>query len=295
MSVAYDIGHNSGAAPLEEFLSEESAPLRQRALDLIAGATRAAVTDEDSAGKATLLAKMMADHIKTIDAAREERKKPFLESGRTVDRVYNGLKDQVHTTRAKVVDLIDAYRKRKEAEAAAERKRLQEEADRQRRLAEQAERDRLAAEAKAQREAEEAQRKIREAQEEAARAGNRAAAAEAARAQAELDRQESERRQAALQAEMDARAAADRAAETEAAAAAVTAAPIDSGYGAKASGRKVFKVEITDLTAAIKHARRIDEAAIIAAVQTVFERQVKAGVRTLPGAEVIESTQTVIR
>ena len=72
-------------------------------------------------------------------------------------------------------------------------------------------------------------------------------------------------------------------------------APIASAYGPKASRRARFPVKITDLTKAIAHARRVNEPAIRAAVLTIFEAQVRAGVRTLPGAEVIEDSQTVVR
>ena len=244
------IGHNS--ADLSAILAEESEPLKTRAESLIAAFGRAAVTDDETAGKAATLAKMMKECQKAIDEARVARKEPFLEGGRTVDAHFKAISATLDGPIKSTVGMIDAFRREQEAKAEAERRRLAEEARKQQEQAEAAERARLAA----------------------IQSGDGAAA---------------------LDAEMAARTADENAQAIAARAASVTAAPIDGGMGAKAFGRKVWTAEITDQKAALKHAMKVDSAAIMAAVQSVYDRQVKAGVRDLPGATVHETTQTVIR
>lgn len=240
------IGHNSGAAPLTEMLPEETIDLKSRADELVAAAGRAAVTDDETAGKAVTMAKMLKEHAKKIDDTRKTRKEPFLEDGRTVDRHFQALAEPVTKAVISVVALIDGYRRQKDAEAAAERRRIQDEAD------------------KAAREA--------------------AAILEKAKEQP-----------ITVESEVAYQTAQDRAAALTQQANATTAAPIASEYGFKAGARKIWKAEITDLTAAIKHARKIDPAAVEAAIQQIYDRQVRAGVRALPGAAVTEDSATVIR
>jgi flagellar biosynthesis GTPase FlhF len=299
------IGDNSAAVPLAEILAEETAALEKRALDLAGAAGRAAVTDDETAGKATLLAKMINEHRTVINKTRIERKEPFLVGGRTVDQHFSSLDKLLADTDAKgkiiggplahVVGLIDTYRREQEAKAAAERRRLEEEARKQREAAEAAERARREAEERAAREAEEAARKIAQAEAAARAAGNAEAAAKAAQARAEEETRQAAAREASMRAEIEARQRQEQAEALERQAQAVTAAPIDSGFGPKASGRKTYTAEITDLTVALRHARKVDEAAIRTAVQGIYDRQVRAGVRELPGATVHESSSTVIR
>lgn len=291
------IGHNQ--PPLTELLAEETVALKSRADDLIASAGRAKVEDDETAGRATTLAKMLAEHSKAIDKAREERKAPFLEAGRTVDRHFGALKQPVDVAKGQVVALLDAYRRKKEAEAAAERRRLEEEARKAREAAEAAERERRRIEEEAARQRREAEEAQRRAEEEARRQGDAAKAAEAARAREAAARQRAEEERKAdeerLAAEVEARRQRERADELAKQAAETTAAPIASEYGQKAFAKKVFKARITDLTAAIRHCRKVDEAAIREAVQKIYDRQVRAGVRELPGADVTEDSATVIR
>lgn len=297
------IGHN--LPPLADQLVEETIDLKRRAEALAEAADRATVTDDDTAGKAALLVKMMRDHRKVIDDDRVARKAPYLEAGRAVDAHFAGLAGLVATLdgkgkvvggpEARVAGLVDEYRREQERKAAAERARLEEEARQERLRAEAAARAQREAEERARRDAEEAARKIREAEAEAARAGDKAKAEEAARLRAEQEARDAKAREDALKAEIAARAAQDAAEALERQAAATKAGPIDSGFGAKASGRTTWKATITDLTAALKHARKVDEARIRAAVQEVYDRQVKAGVRELPGADVIAETTTIYR
>lgn len=294
--------------PLDQVLAEDSADLVARAKALAESAGRAVVTDDDTAGKATLLAKMIKEHIAAVDAKREETKAPYLQAGRTVDAHFHGIAGTLATytkvgTKEKltggplytVMEMIDGYRIKKEAAAEAERKRLEAEANAAREaavLAAQAQRE---AEERERKAAEESARRIAEAEAAAKAAGDREAQIRLAAERAEADLAEVAARERKLQAEIEERRQTEEADRLARLAAETHAAPIDSGLGAKASSRKVWTVEITDLTAAIKHARKVDEASVRAAVQTIYDRQVKAGVRDLPGATVRESSQTIIR
>lgn len=293
--------------PLAESLIDATAHLKKRADDLVASAGRAAVTDDDTAGKATLLAKMLKEHAAFIETAREERKKPFLEAGRTVDLHFAGLRSPLVGTDPKkiggaagdVVAMIDAYRRKKEAEAAEERRRLEEEARVEREKAEAALAAQRAAEERERQAALEAERRVREAEAKAAESKNKAVREKAAREAAELRAQQEKEaaaaRERAMQAEIEDRKRREVAAELDRKAAEVKATPISSGLGAKASSRSKWTVTVDDLAAAIKHCRRVDEATIAAAVQQIYDRQVRAGVRELPGATVKEDSQTIIR
>lgn len=277
------IGSNSGAN-LAEVLAEESAALAARAADLAAAAGRAAVTDEDTAGKATILAKMMRDHLKAIDDAREQSKRPYLEAGRTVDAHYSSIAGTLATFDAKkkpiggplcdVLTMIDGYRREQERLAEIERQRLAEEARKAREEAAAAERARQEAEREAARQAEEARK-----------AGDREAAARA----------EAEAAQQRLAAEIAQREASERAAELDRQASETRAAPIDTGLGVKASSRTTYQGTIVDFDKAIRWAVKLDRPAILAAVQAVVDRQVRAKNHTIPGVEVKPVTSTVIR
>lgn len=303
----HGIGGNN--PPLDEVLVVETEAMLSRAKDLAAGVGRATVIDEETAGKATLLAGLIKKHLTLVEDTREERKRPFLESGRIVDAHFGNIalvlaemdskKKLIGGPLAVLMGKLDAYRREQDRKAEAERLRLQEEANKQRALAVAAENARLAAEAAAKRAQDEADRKVREAEEAARQAGNAAAAAEARRqreaAEALRAAEDAASRERNLQAEIDQEKAATAAAELDHQAAHTVAAPISSGYGPKAFGRKVWKAEITDLTAALKHCRKVDEATLLAAAQQIYDRQVRAGVRTLPGATVAETSTTQIR
>lgn len=260
MELSYGPGHN--AAPLAEVLAEDTAQLERRADELIDASSRAKAVDDDTAGRCVTLAKMLRAHAQDVDKARVAAKQPFLDGGRAVDSHYQRISGPLGLAQAGVIAHIDAYRRKQEAAAAEVRRKLEEEAQAQRRAAQAAEQARQEAEAKA-------------------------AASDNARASAQA-------RAAAMEAELDARRRLDAANELAAKAEATVAAPIASEHG-KGSRRVVWKVEITDLTAALRHARKVNEAAMRECVQGIFERQVKAGARELPGASVVEDSATIIR
>jgi hypothetical protein len=260
--------------PLGEQLVLETIALETRIAERVASAQeRAVVATEDDAEKATLLLAMMRELYGEVDAARTARKAPYLEAGRVIDAHFADLqfplvgpspKQKFGGAYGELHARLDGYRKRREAEAAAERARLEAEARRQREAAEAAERKR--------REAEEAQRRA-----------TTAAEAEKAR------RQKAEN-------ELAARKAADAAVDLEARAVNAEApVVIHSGYGPKASRRVVYRVEIVDLSLALRHCLKVDQHKIREAVQAVYDRQLRAGIRELPGAKIIADSTTQVR
>ena len=266
------IGHN--LPPLGALLVEETGEFKTRVAERVTSAReRAVVAGEDDAEKATLLVVMCRELYLEIENARGERKAPYLEAGRIIDAHFADLvlplvgpspKQKLGGAAGELHARLDAYRKRKEAEAAAERARLEAEARRQREAAETAERKR--------REAEEAQR----------------------RAASDAEREKARREKA--EAELAARTAADAAVDLEARALNAEApAVIHSGYGPKASRRTVYRVEIVDLSLALRHCLKVDQHKIRDAVQAVYDRQLRAGVKELPGAKIIEDSITQVR
>lgn len=295
--------------PLSEVLPEETRELSARATMLIEQADKSVVKDEETAQKTTLLAGMIRDHIGDIDKAREVRKKPYWDAGKMVDSHFNGIAGQLATfdnrnkviagPLFKVMGLLDEYRRRKEAAAEVERRRLEDEARKQREAAEAAERAQREAEERERRAAEEAQRRIREAEEAAQRANSAAAREkaqrEAAEARAAQEREAAAARQRQMEAELEQRRRQEEANRLDRQAAATTAAPVTTAYGVKSGRRTVWVVKIEDLTKAITHARRIDTAAVQVCIQQIYEKQVRAGVRSLPGAIIEEDSATTIR
>jgi hypothetical protein len=266
------IGHN--LPPLGEQLVLETIALETRIAERVASAQeRAVVATADDAERATLLLAMMRELYDEVDAARQERKAPYLLAGRQIDEHYSNLllplvgpspKQRMAGAYGELLSRLDSFRRRQEAAAAAERARLEIEADRQREVARAAERARLAAEA-------------------AQRSAVDKAAAEKARREK-------------VEAELTARKAQDAAAQFDARAEAAEAPQtIHSGYGQKAVRRTIWRVEITDLSAALRHCLTVDQHKIREAVQAVYDRQLRAGVRELPGAKIITDSTTQVR
>jgi hypothetical protein len=241
---------------------------------LVEQAGKATATDKDSVDKCIVLAGLIRDHIKAIDAERETVKAPHLAQCREIDNHYHGIEGLLvrYDGRRRpiggplfdVVRLVDDYRKEQER-IAEERRQASERA------------------------AEEARRKAQEAEERQRAAEREALAAtepadeEAARRRAAEEGLESER----LQREAK---SFDRHAEVV-----QQPGPIKTAYGMSARRRPVYKVEITNLTEALRHCRKVNETALMERVQTIYEAQVRAGVRTLPGAKITEDSATTIR
>lgn len=325
----HQIGANHPPEPLEILRDElklETAALVARATEITAAArkllgeevgpdgtvtvTAKTLDTEDAAGKATALAKMLRDHANDVDEARERRKKPFLEGGRIVDAHFKEIYAPLVGPDpkkpagffARVVAMVNAYRQKKDEEIAAERRRIEAAARVAREAEEKAERQRLAAiEAeRIQKEANDAA--ILRAQEAAAAAAAandpeaiERAARDAAAAEAKRRRDEKTATDSRIGAEIAAGAAAATAEKLEAIADNTVATAIDSGYGAKASGRIVPVFEIEDFAAALAHAVIVDKPSIEAALNGVIDRLMKAKVRSFPGVKFSEKTITVVR
>lgn len=126
------LGHNS--PPLSEALALETAALAERATILITAASKVPeITDDVLAGKAADMARLIKDHLKAVDAAREDRKRPFLEGGRLVDGHFGAIARPLDAAARAVVAKISAYqaeiRRREDAERRsreAEARRLRE-------------------------------------------------------------------------------------------------------------------------------------------------------------------------
>jgi flagellar biosynthesis GTPase FlhF len=295
--------------PFDQLLPEESAEMRSKAALMIERAEKAVAKDDETVASTLLLAGIMTDHIALLNKARDERMRPFLTATRVVNGHYNAIIGTLATfdTKGKVIggplfklrSMVDEYRRKIEAEAAAERRRLEEEARKQREAAEAAERARQAAEERERQAAADAERRVREAEEAARLATTKAEREKANReaAEAETLRQKEanaarQRQHEAALAALDAEREADK---LQRQAEATTAAPLTTAYGVSARRRTVWAAEVVDLNKALRHCITVDRAAVVACVQTIYDKQVRAGVRNLPGAEVKEESATTIR
>lgn len=148
------IGDNSAAVPLAELLAEEMAIDKARAAELVAAAEKAQIANDGDATKVVTLIGLIRAHEKTLDQAREARKRPFLDDCRAVDAAYGAAIRPLVLARAGADGkgglgaMLTTWQRKREEEARRERERVEAE---QRRQAEEAERARQAAEhAKAQ-------------------------------------------------------------------------------------------------------------------------------------------------
>jgi hypothetical protein len=321
--------------PLSELLPDETAALLARATNLATAAGKASVNDSDTEGQAIELVNMMREHRKLIDETRTNRKQPFLDAGRLVDSHFktidqilaevDGKGKVVGGPMASVAKMVTDYRAEQERLRQEEARRLEAEARRQREAAEAAERERLAAEqrareaeaklaeerAAAERERAEAARRAEEAAAAAAAAGDKAAAEKAraeqekaeaerraieAQAQAESNRVAREKAEADLEAEIAANRAREEADRLEREAAALAAPKVSrSAYGGSASDKKEWFGEITDLRPLLSHLTKTNEAGLREVIQPLVDRQVRAGIREMPGVKINFRTKTAFR
>lgn len=131
------------AGILVEKLREENRDLAERVDELLGGAERCAVTDMESAGKATLLGNMLHAAYKMAEERQKAAKKPHAE---LADAAFGFFKDwlsRLNAAKKATATKVDEFRAEQDRKAAEVRRRLEEEA-RER----QAEADRLAASAK---------------------------------------------------------------------------------------------------------------------------------------------------
>lgn len=135
------VGHNRPV--LAEVLEEELSADRERAQQLLETAGHAAIADDDDAAKTGELIVLIKAHEKHLDAARETRKRPFLEDSRIVDRTFGALIDRLVIARlgpdrktGGLNALLTAWERRRQEAAQLERERLYAEERRKREEAE---------------------------------------------------------------------------------------------------------------------------------------------------------------
>lgn len=85
------IGDNSATAPLADILSEDLAPDRARAAELLASAATARIENATDAGKVADLIVFLRDLEKSLDHAREYRKRPLLRDQRIIETAYGNI------------------------------------------------------------------------------------------------------------------------------------------------------------------------------------------------------------
>lgn len=306
--------HNAPPEPiasvetLQERLTIIAAKLKVRATELQDTAGKMVVTDADSAGRATALAKMIKAFVKDTDETREVEKKRPLDECRLIDDTFRSLwsplvgtdvkKVAPGTPLAKLLAAIDDELDRQAAAAQAEKKRLDDIAAEQRRIADQAERDRQAAIDKAAQEKAESEKRIAEAA-KAAEGDDPAAQEEALRVKADEEakqrRLDTETQRVVVAADVSQGAAEAKIDTAERQITRASAPVAVEAYGATARRGSEWKAEIVDINKALRHCFKLDRAAIVAAVEGVIGRQMRAGVRTIEGVEYKQVPKTSIR
>jgi hypothetical protein len=140
-SRAPGIGHNR--PPIAEQLVEELAPLRARQGAMIATAGQAVIIDDESAAKVTDLSIQVRDLADELKQARDAAMRPYVMASQSIAEGYNALIVPLAATygdrRTGLRGMIQAYHDKREAEAAAARRKA---------AAEQRQREEEAAEAR---------------------------------------------------------------------------------------------------------------------------------------------------
>jgi len=262
-------GHNKppveeeARAAFREALLADRPDFEQKVEDIIAGADRANVADDDSYARGGSYIKLVRAALDHVDVAHKVAKTPYLTGGRVVDAQKNDLAAKLMTARNKVQGQLNDYAAKKEAEARAERERIAAEQRAAAEAAMRAERDRLAAEAAAAR---------------AAREAPSAAEREAAEQAAEAARQ-------AAESAMSAAALAP--------APVAKVEPIRSDDGATVSTKTVWNSAVDDHAKAFKAVK--SDPKVKEAIEAAVARLVRAGSREIPGCRVWPTQQAVAR
>jgi uncharacterized membrane protein YqiK len=134
-------GHNSGEFSLTEILAQDYEHITKRIDDLMGQAELAPkeVLDDTQNGVVSDLVKLIVAAEKSVEAARVDRKEPYLNAGRTVDGYFKALNTRLELAKKRLSDRVGVYLRKKaeeeraaalkaEAEARAEAARLLQEA-----------------------------------------------------------------------------------------------------------------------------------------------------------------------
>jgi hypothetical protein len=135
------IGHNSPPTLAEQARADMESAAKEiaaRAAQLAGGADRCIVIDQESAGKAADLIKMITTAENKLGDIHTTQKAPYLAAGRAVDEIKTGIAGILAAAKALVKTKTNAYLKEEEAKAAAERRRLEEIAREEARKAQEA-------------------------------------------------------------------------------------------------------------------------------------------------------------
>lgn len=140
------LGQGSNQPPLEERLLMEfeeelvAQGITARVAELLESAERCPVTieDEATAGKVGDLCRLARDVEKRINDARERHNRPLLNAQRGLKGKADGVIAPLVRAVSDIRSRLNAYVQRKEAEAAAERRRIEDEQRKAREAMEQA-------------------------------------------------------------------------------------------------------------------------------------------------------------
>jgi hypothetical protein len=137
------MGHN--APPLSERLPEQAAPLVAKMRELVAVASAAVIIDDASAIKVTDLLGLCRAHLRKVETEHEAESKPYDDALATIDAVYDPIRRQLvevigKNAREGLRGMLTTYENKRLAEAEAERARLAEEQRRHEAEAEEARR-----------------------------------------------------------------------------------------------------------------------------------------------------------
>jgi hypothetical protein len=139
-------GHNSPPTFAEE-LAAEVKPFRDRADALIDSLSKSKIDGPENAAAVTTLGNMLADLRAKVEAARKVRAEPFDDGKKAVQTAFKaGLIDPLDAASETARKMVDEWRRKLEADAAAERRKRDEEAAAAQRAADEAERKKQEAE-----------------------------------------------------------------------------------------------------------------------------------------------------
>lgn len=139
------IGHNQPPSPIEALiqdLRDQNRDLIERADELRGGLDRCIVTDDESAGKAQLLAEMAHKAAKLGEERQKEAKRPHAELAAAAFDFFKPALTTLSEVKRAALNRLDSYKDEQRRLAEAARRKLEEEARQQREEAE-----RLAAQA----------------------------------------------------------------------------------------------------------------------------------------------------
>lgn len=246
-----------------EALLSERPDFNERMAASIAAVGRAAVTDDETLGKAGELDKILRACEGYVSEVHKAVKQPYLDGSRAVDAQKNRLIDQITPARLKLKDMMNGYMAKKQAEERA------------------AEQARQAAARAAAEEARRAEEEARQAEEAAQRALNEAT-------------DEDERRAAEERAAEAQRQAQERLEQAQLAAAPTAKSePVRSDAGATVSGRKVWVHEVVDYELAFMAVSGNEK--VREAIDKAIAQRVKNGDRKIDGVRIWDTISAVAR